>query len=48
MQERIAAEHMQVLKTLYDAGILTRQQTKSIRGQIKTMSHRDREEYLKK
>ena len=48
MQERIAAEHMQVLKTLYDAGILTRQQMKSIRGQIKTMSHRDREEYLKK
>lgn len=48
MQERIAAEHMQVLKTMHDAGSLTRQQMKSIRGQIKTMNHQDREEYLKK
>ena len=48
MQERIAAEHMQVLKTLHDCGNITRQQMKSIRGQIITMQPKDREEYLKK
>lgn len=48
VQSRIAIEHIQVLKTLRDAGNITKQQMKSIRGQIITMRPKDREEYLKK
>jgi len=47
-QSSIAIEHIQVLKTLHDCGNITRQQMKSIRGQIITMKVTDREEYLKK
>ena len=46
---RVASCHMQVLKTLYDSGNITRQQMKSIRGQILSMrTWKEREEYLKK
>lgn len=48
MQNRIAIEHMQVLKTLKDSGFLNKHQVKSIRGQILKMEHTEREEYLKK
>lgn len=47
-QSGITIEHIQVLKTLHDCGNITRQQMKSIRGQIITMRPKDREEYLKK
>jgi len=41
--------HMQVLQTLYFAGMITRQAMKSIRGQIKAMrTWEEREAYLKK
>lgn len=45
---RVASYHMQVLKTLYDSGNITRQQMKSIRGQIFKMGWAEREAYLKK
>ena len=37
MQNRIAIEHMQVLKTLKDSGSLNKHQVKSIRGQVLKM-----------
>ena len=41
-------DHMQVLKTLYDAGQISRQTMKSIRGQILGMRNdREREDYLR-
>lgn len=41
-------DHIQVLKTLYDNGNITRHQMKSIRGQIiKMKSWEERERYLK-
>lgn len=41
-------DHMQVLKTLYDAGQISRQAMKSIRGQILGMRNdREREDYLR-
>jgi len=41
-------DHMQVLKTLHDAGQLSRQSMKSIRGQILGMrDDNQREQYLK-
>lgn len=48
MQNRVAIEHIQVLKTLKDSGFLNKHQVKSIRGQILKMEHSEREEYLKK
>ncbi len=46
---KIAIEHVQVLKTLYDNGNISRQAMKSIRGQIINMrSHDERERYLQK
>ena len=45
----VRQEHIQVLKTLYDSGQLSRHAMKSIRGQILRMeTHKEREEYLKK
>jgi hypothetical protein len=41
-------DHMQVLKTLYDNGNISRHQMKSIRGQIFKMGWAEREAYLKK
>jgi len=42
-------EHIQVLKTLYDSGSISRQAMKTIRGQIINMqSYDERESYLKK
>lgn len=41
-------EHEQVLKTLQDAGLLSRQAVKSIRGQVKNMTADAAEVYLKK
>ena len=41
-------DHMQVLKTLYDNGNISRHQMKSIRGQIFKMGRAEREAYLKK
>ena len=40
--------HYQVLKTLYDSGLINRHQLKSIKGQIRNMTTDDREMYLKK
>ena len=45
---KVDSNHLQVLKTLYDNGNITRQQMKSIRGQILKMSWDEREMYLKK
>lgn len=46
---RLRIEHIQVLKTLYDSGQLSRQAMKSIRGQILSMkTHEEREQYLRK
>ena len=45
---KVDRNHLQVLKTLYDNGNITRQQMKSIRGQILKMSWDEREMYLKK
>lgn len=46
---KIHTEHIQVLKTLYDTGAISRHAMKSIRGQIITMqTHEEREEYLEK
>ena len=46
---KIYSEHMQVLKTMCDAGLITRQAMKSIRGQLKSMKTcQQREIYLKK
>ena len=45
----IKKEHIQVLKTLYESGQISRQAMKSIRGQIISMrSDEEREAYLKK
>ena len=41
-------EHIEVLQTLQRAGLLTRQATKSIRGQILRMPEAEAEDYLKK
>lgn len=41
-------EHIEVLKTLKDTGLLSRQAMKSIRGQLFSMSDEECEEYLKK
>lgn len=47
--QRVKKEHIQVLKTLYNDGRLTRQAMKSIRGQILNKgSDKEREEYLRK
>ena len=40
--------HYQVLKTMFDCGLISRHQMKSIRGQIKNMTTEERESYLKK
>ena len=46
---KIRTEHMQVLKTLYDTGAISRHAMKSIRGQVIAMqTHGEREEYLQK
>ena len=45
---KIYSEHIQVLKTMCDASLITRQAMKSIRGQLKSMtSCQQREIYLK-
>ena len=44
----IDRDHIQVLKTLYDNGNISRHQMKSIRGQIFKMGWAEREAYLKK
>ena len=42
-------EHIEVLKTIYDAGLITRQAMKSICGQVLRMpTASEREAYLKK
>ena len=46
---RIAQEHTEVLKTLHESGMISRQAMKSIRGQVISLkTHRERESYLKK
>ena len=48
-QNGIMREHIQVLKTLYDSGKITKHSMKSLRGQISRMAtNEEREEYLKK
>ena len=45
----IAVEHIEVLKTLNNSGLVSRQAMKSIRGQVLSMrSFEEREAYLKK
>lgn len=41
---KVDSNHLQVLKTLYDNGNISRHQMKSIRGQILKMSWDEREE----
>lgn len=46
---KIYSEHMQVLKTMQEDGLITNQAMRSIRGQLKSMKHhQEREIYLKK
>lgn len=40
--------HEQVIKTLLNDGVITRQCAKSIRGQVKNMQWQEAEQYLKK
>lgn len=45
----VRKEHIQVLKTLYNSGQLSRHAMKSIRGQVLSMqTHEEREFYLRK
>ena len=41
-------DHEQVLATMRDAGLLTKQAMKSIRGQLMRMTDDEREAYLRK
>jgi hypothetical protein len=41
-------DHEQVLLTMFEAGLLTRQSMKSIRGQLMSMTDNERESYLRK
>lgn len=48
MSRTVNAEHLEVLQTMVDAGLLTRQACKSIRGQVLSLgSHAEREAYLR-
>jgi len=44
----VKAEHIEVLQTMRRAGLLTKQATKSIKGQILQMPEAEAEDYLKK
>ena len=44
----IQPEHKQVLKTLYDAGLIDRNTMQTIRGQIMSMDSEAAEHYLKR
>jgi hypothetical protein len=49
MKEKIASEHIEVIKTMLEAGMIGTQQAKTIRGQVLKMNtFAEREEYLKK
>lgn len=49
MKSKMAFEHEQVLKTLSESGLISKQAKKSIRGQILGLeSFEDREAYLKR
>ena len=42
-------EHLEVLQTLYEKGVITKWSLKSLRGQILSMkTHEERETYLRK
>jgi len=44
----IDRDHIGVLQTLYAAGKITKQAMHTIRGQVKKMDWKNREEYLKR
>lgn len=49
MNKALNEEHIEVLKTLFNTGLITRQAMKTIRGQVLIMkTHEEREEYLRK
>lgn len=49
MREKIAQEHMEVIKTMLDAGMIDKQTAQTVRGNvIKLATFDEREEYLKK
>lgn len=48
MKEKIASEHIEVIKTMLEAGMIGTQQAKTIRGQVlKLNTFAEREELLK-
>lgn len=49
MKGGLYGEHLQVLKTMEESGLISRQAMKTVRGQLLRLnSHIEREEYLKK
>lgn len=49
MREKIAPEHVEVVKTMLDAGMIDTQTARTIRGNVLKMNtFAEREEYLKK
>ena len=48
MKEKVAVEHVEVIKTMLEAGMIGTQQAKTIRGQVlKLDTYAEREEYLR-
>lgn len=48
MREKIAPEHVEVVKTMLDAGMIDTQTARTIRGNVLKMNtFAEREEYLK-
>lgn len=48
MRERVEPEHIEVIKTMIDAGMIDTQTARTIRGNVLKMNtYAEREEYLK-
>ena len=48
MKEKVSPEHIEVIKTMLEAGMIGTQQAKMIRGQVlKLNTSAEREEYLR-
>lgn len=48
MKEKVSPEHIEVIKTMLEAGMIGTQQAKTIRGQVlKLNTSAEREEYLR-
>jgi len=48
MKEKVSPEHIEVIKTMLESGMIGTQQAKTIRGQVlKLNTSAEREEYLR-